>query len=80
MIKQTMPTVTLHKIINKFLYGEISQMKAKGESMPLDYLALIQECSTLEDLIETVNQYYDMRSRTSASHHILNVMDYEEED
>lgn len=75
-----MPTVTLNKIVNKFIYGEIAQMKNKGETMPLNYLALLQECSTLEDLILTVDDYYDMRSRASAAHYILTIMDYEEED
>jgi hypothetical protein len=74
-----MPTVSVSKIINKFLYGELAQLKAKGESMPLDYLALIQECTTLEDLIDAINGYYDMRSRASACQHILNVMDYEDD-
>lgn len=74
-----MPTVSLNKIINKFIYGEISQMRKKGEGMPLDYLADLQECTTLEDLIESVNSYYDMRSRASSCQHILNVMDYEED-
>jgi hypothetical protein len=75
----TLPTVSTKKIINKFVYGEIRQMNVKGENMPLEYLALLQECSNLEDLVDAVDSYYDMRSRCSASQHILLCMDYEED-
>jgi len=74
-----MPTVSVKKLINKFVYGEIKQMNAKGENMPLNYLAMLQECSDLEDLVNAVDTYYDMRSRCSASQHILLCMDYEED-
>lgn len=75
-----MPTVTLKKIVDKFITGESKIFSQRNESLPVEYYASLVECSSLEDLVAAVHSYYDMKDDCQTFRYVLSVLDYEDEE
>mgnify|MGYP003667645391 FL=1 len=73
-----MATVSLNKIIDKFIKGESMVYSSRSETLPIEYYAELRECTTLEDLVEAVETCYDFDEYQSYKY-VLDVLDYEDD-
>lgn len=62
--------ITCKQIIDKFCSGPAAA------SLP-DMVADCRDCTTLEDLIDTVNSWMDFDNSAQAALFVLNYLDYE---
>ena len=74
-----MATVSLNKIIDKFITGERMAYAYRSETLPIEYYAELQECSTLEDLVFAVETCYDFESECQSYKYVLDMLDYEDD-
>ena len=75
-----MTTVSVKKIISKFVQGESILHHQKQESIPIQYYASLSEAKTLEDLVVAVNSYYDFKDECQVFRYILSVLDFNDEE
>ena len=73
-----MATVSLNKIIDKFIKGESMVYSSRSETLPIEYYAELRECTTLEDLVGAVETCYDFDECQSYKY-VLDVLDYEDD-
>jgi hypothetical protein len=59
-------------IIEKFIQSEIDTNK-----VPNEYILALNECTTLEDLVDEVGRWYSLKEYPSIAHYILMSLDKE---
>ena len=74
-----MATVSLKKIIDKFITGECKIYADRSETLPIEYYAELRECTTLEDLVSAVENCYDFDRQCQSYKYVLDALDYEDD-